>query len=228
MHEIFISYRHDDSSAWALMLRDALVKSFGADRVYLDRDTQRAGNWREQINTGIALCKVVLVPIGPRWLSTVGKDGGRRLDMPDDVHRLEIALALSTQGVTVIPIRVESAPMPSPEDLSEDIRALADQQWRQISPESAHRVLDINRLIEDVERATGLVARKPLLTKRPLLGRIRLIALALIITLFVLTTANAVPGWQDLGSGETVVVFLIILVLLAGGRSLLRLIRRSK
>lgn len=226
MHEIFISYRQDDTGAWALIIRDALVASFGEQRVYLDKDTQRTGDWREQIRAGIERCKVVLVPMGPRWLGAAGPDGARRLDLPDDVHRQEIALALATPGVTVIPIRVDGAPMLRADELSEDIRGLVDQQWREVAREIVHRRVDIARLIEDVEQATGLVARRPTATSFSWRSQLRLLALGLVSTLAIVTAFDIGLGWQRLDGAETVVVFLAILVLLLAGRGLMRRFRR--
>ena len=137
MHEIFISYRQDDTAGWALILRDALVARFGPDRIYLDKDSQRAGDWKAQIKEGLARSKVVIVPIGPRWLDARTRDGERRLEMPEDVHRWEIVQALSTPGVTVIPVLVERAVMPGAEALTADIRALAATQWRELAYDAA-------------------------------------------------------------------------------------------
>ena len=43
MNGIFISYRQDDAKAWALLLRDELARTFGAEHVFLDKDALRAG-----------------------------------------------------------------------------------------------------------------------------------------------------------------------------------------
>src|SRR5262245_11119854 len=139
MNGIFISYRQDDAKPWALLLRDGLSEVFGADDVFLDKDTLRAGNWREQIQEALAGCRVVLVVMGRRWLTITDEDGQRRLDRADDEHRLEIALALSRDHVTVIPVRVDGAPMPHAKDLPEDIRRLTDQQCHELSDSSARR-----------------------------------------------------------------------------------------
>jgi hypothetical protein len=61
---IFISYRQADAKAWAIALRDDLARVFGNDRVFLDKDTLHAGNWREQIQRELERCKVVLLEHG--------------------------------------------------------------------------------------------------------------------------------------------------------------------
>ena len=212
MHEIFISYRQDDSAAWAVILRDALVARFGADQVYLDKDTQRAGDWKEQIRAGLARSKVVLVPIGPRWLNAATTDGQRRLDMPNDIHRWEIAQALAMPGITVIPICVERAAMPRAEDLSEGIRSLPDQQWRELSFDSARREVDIERLVADIERATELVAQKPKAARSVWLDRLAVLVLSFVVTLVTLNVADAVLP-LPLERGVKTFAFLLIVAL---------------
>ena len=157
MSVIFISYREGDAKAWALVLRDELARAFGDERVFLDVDALQAGNRRSQVEAALARSKVALVVIGPRWLI----DGERPTDAAGDTHRQEVAQALSTAGLTVIPVRVEGAPMPRAEQLGADLRALAGQHSRTIADAAAQRALDLKLLVGDVERATGLVARSP-------------------------------------------------------------------
>ena len=156
MKGIFIAYRQEDSKPWALLLRKDLEEAFGEENVFLDKDTLRAGNWRTQIHEALSQCRVIVVVIGRQWLSITDGAGLRRLDSPDDVHRNEIAFALSREEVTVIPVRVDGAAMPQAGDLPSDIRLLADQQSRELSDGSARRKVDIQILIEDIQRVTGL------------------------------------------------------------------------
>src|SRR4051812_2499112 len=115
MAGIFVSYRQADAKAWAISLRDDLVEAFGADQVFLDKDTLHAGNWHKQIQSALDRCKVVLVVIGPRWLTITDDKNRPRIQLSDDVHRQEIALALGRSDVTVIPVLVDEAPMPRAE-----------------------------------------------------------------------------------------------------------------
>ena len=124
MTGIFISYRQADAKAWAISLRDDLAEVFGDDQVFLDKDTLHAGNWREQIQRALDRCKVVLVVIGPRWLTIADEQKRPRVNLPDDVHRQEIGLALGRSDLTVIPVLVDDAPMPRAEQLPADLRKL--------------------------------------------------------------------------------------------------------
>src|SRR5574338_97595 len=124
MAGIFISYRQDDTEAWAILLCESLAKVFGEKQVFLDKDTLHAGNWRDQINQALDRCAVVLIVIGPRWLTIVDGQNRPRIGLPDDVHHQEVALALSRPDVTVIPVLVDEAPMPRPDQLPTDLRRL--------------------------------------------------------------------------------------------------------
>lgn len=223
---IFISYRQDDAKPWALMLRDDLVGAFGEDRVFLDKDTLHAGNWRAQLQSALKRSKVVLVIMGPRWLTVAEKRGERRLDSPDDVHRQEIALALATEGLTVIPVRVDGAPMPRPEELGDDIRDLANQQSREISDVSAHRALDLQFLIGDIERATGLTARQS--TPVPVRSKARLFIAATILSVIVVVVAQLTWRTAPDAAEMSLLVLLALLVVLGGAWVKGRFTRRDQ
>lgn len=155
---IFISYRQDDAKTWALMLAQDMVEAFGEENVFFDKDTLHAGNWREQIEQALDRSKVVLVVIGPKWVSIKDESAQRRLDSPTDVLRQEISSALSREDLIVIPVRVDGASFPRAEELPENLQSLTDQQSRELSDNSARRKVHLAQLIGDIERATGLVA----------------------------------------------------------------------
>lgn len=167
MAGIFISYRERDSKAWALSLRDRLVEEFGEDRVFLDKDTLKAGKWKDQIERALGDCNIVLVVIGRGWLLAQDEEGRQRLMSDDDVHRREIALALARQEVTVIPVLVDGASMPKPDELPENIRDLIQQQSRSISDNAAHRKVDLDGLSADIRRV-GHFPLKPDPTPTPI------------------------------------------------------------
>jgi hypothetical protein len=70
---------------------------------------------------------VLIAVIGNHWLISSGAKGGRRLSNPDDFVRLEIATALK-RNVRVIPVLVDGAPMPRPNDLPDDLKSLVRRQ----------------------------------------------------------------------------------------------------
>ena len=222
MRTIFISYRQDDAKPWALLLRDELAEAFGDEHIFLDKDTLRAGNWRQQIRAELNHCKVFLVVMGRRWLASSNDGGQRRLDRADDVHRQEIARALSRKDVTVLPVCVDAAPMPRAEELPEDIRSLTDQQSRELSDSRARREVDLRVLIEDIERASGLKPKTQTSTPgddtsiqtahdRRWLGRAaKVLAIALVASVSIVVVAQIGLGWNF---GPAEISFIVLMVL---------------
>jgi hypothetical protein len=146
--DIFISYRRQEGSHLAGRLSDRLADRFGEGQVFIDVDTIEPGvDFAEEIFRAVAACKVLLVVIGPAWL-TAADERGRRLDDPDDIVRLEIEAALD-RGVRVIPILTEGAVMPTPYDLPESLAGLARRNALPIRHESFRS--DAGRLITAIE-----------------------------------------------------------------------------
>lgn len=79
------------------------------------------------------------------------------------MHRREIAMALARPDVTVIPVVVDGATMPKPDQLPQNIRGLIQQQSRAISDSAAHRRVDLDGLMADIRRV-GRFEPKPLST----------------------------------------------------------------
>jgi hypothetical protein len=81
----------------------------------------------------VAQCDVLLVIIGENWLVAKDDEGKRRLDNEGDFVRIEIASALKS-GKRVIPVLVNEADMPRPEDLPELLKPLARRNAVAIRP----------------------------------------------------------------------------------------------
>jgi hypothetical protein len=125
MSGIFISYRRNDSAPWAGRVYDSLVREWGDDLVFMDVDAIAPGeDFREVIADTVARSDVILVVIGPEWLSTADASGGRRLDDEGDIHRTEVVAAL-TSHARVIPVLVGGASMPKVAELPEPLKVLA-------------------------------------------------------------------------------------------------------
>lgn len=118
---IFVSYRRDDAAHVTGRIHDFLASRFGAGKVFMDVDSVAPGeDFVSKIGDTIAACDVFLVIIGPAWLEARTADGRRRIDLPQDFVRIELAAALS-RGVKIIPVLVDNAGMPRQEDLPEDV-----------------------------------------------------------------------------------------------------------
>jgi hypothetical protein len=138
-HPLFLCYRRSDADDAAGRLYDRLVGAFGVDRVFMDIDSVPLGiDFVDHVTEQIGQCNAVIVMIGKHWLTVKDKKRRRRLDNEDDLVRAEIRAALQ-QRIPVIPVLVQNAEMPHPDDLPNDIRllirrngiALRHDQWRE-------------------------------------------------------------------------------------------------
>ncbi len=146
---IFVCYRHEDSSAYAGWLADALTRQFGKDRVFRDLDSQRGVDFRLQVDEAIDSCAVLLAVIGPRWLRVQDESGRRRIDHPSDLVALEIATALK-RDIRVIPVLVGGVRMPRETDLPEQLAELAYRTAIELSDTGWDR--QISGLVDDLRQ----------------------------------------------------------------------------
>ena len=123
---IFISYRREDAGGHAGRLADALIPQFGRANVFIDIDTIAAGaDFEPGTREALSTCQLALILIGPRWLTVQAPGGTRRIDADDDLVREEVAVALGSSDVTVVPVLVEGASMPTGAELPPEIASLA-------------------------------------------------------------------------------------------------------
>jgi TIR domain len=146
---VFISYRRQDSAAYAGRLYDAMVDRFGERNVFMDLDLAPGVDFVERITEAVSACQVLVEVIGPTWAGVKDDEGQVRIADPEDFVRLELEIALKRPEVTVIPVLVAGAQMPDRGDLPPDLRALArrnalelsDRRWR----------YDVGQLISTLE-----------------------------------------------------------------------------
>jgi hypothetical protein len=130
---VFISYRRKESS-YAARLYDRLVERLGEDRVYMDVDSIRPGeDWTEAISRAVAQCGLMLVLIGLQWGQV--RRGAARIDQSDDPVRLEVEAAFD-QGIPIIPVLLEDAPMPQRADLPVTLARLSHLQAVRVKGET--------------------------------------------------------------------------------------------
>lgn len=82
----------------------------------------------------VSACDLMLVVIGPAWSTARDKDGKRRLDDPNDFVRIEVEQALA-RNVRVIPILVDGAQLPIPDELPLSMQSLVRRQATRLSHE---------------------------------------------------------------------------------------------
>src|SRR5829696_2978414 len=147
---IFISYRREETAYPAGWLYDRLAERFGSGQVFKDVDSIQLGDdFVEVITRAVASCDVLLALVGDEWLTITDQDGRRRLDDPDDFVRLEIEAAL-TRNVRVIPILIDGATMPRPEELPPSLAGLVRRQALELSPSRFD--FDTSRLLKVLDR----------------------------------------------------------------------------
>ncbi|MBL0357076.1 MAG: CD225/dispanin family protein [Chitinophagaceae bacterium] len=147
---IFINYRKDDSSWNALALYNELQKYFTKEQIFKDFNTILPGDdFVVSIDNALRKCDVLIVVVGKNWLQIKDVAGKRRLDDADDFVRLEIATALA-RGIQVIPVLFDDVPMPRPDELPDDMKALCRRQFIEI--DSKRFDDDVRNLAEAIKK----------------------------------------------------------------------------
>lgn len=125
---------------------------FGHERLFMDVEgyINAGDDFVRVLDSQVAQCDVILVVIGPRWLSITDDQNRRRLENPEDFVRIEIVSGLA-RGKWVIPLLVNNARMPGPENLPGDLRPLARRNAVSLSHERFGS--DCDRLIRELKKA---------------------------------------------------------------------------
>ena len=146
---IFISYRREDAAGHAGRLCDRLTARFGHARVFMDlQDIAPGQNFAQSIDDTIAACKCVVVVIGPRWLESLQK----RTQGAEDFVQHEIVAALR-RDVTIIPVLVGGARMPTGEQLPPALSALSYRNALEVRDERFDD--DVARLADAIGAHVG-------------------------------------------------------------------------
>jgi tetratricopeptide (TPR) repeat protein len=157
---IFISYRRDDAAGEAGRLADHLNRRFGRGLVFLDIDTIDPGtDFVRVLQSSLRETAAVLVVIGQRWTSARDSAGGRRLDSAKDFVRLEVEESLG-RDIPVVPVLVQGAAMPKPEELPSSMASLTTRQAVTLDHAEFHD--DANRLCDHLEKMLGLEKPSPI------------------------------------------------------------------
>ncbi len=123
VRRIFVSYRRSDTGGHVGRLAVDLKTRFGESAVFSDtKDISAGERFHKRIEFELGRCAVILLIIGPDWV-TVTEPGGteRRIDDADDVVRFEVATALSAADAQVVPVLVGGARLPKPAVLPDDL-----------------------------------------------------------------------------------------------------------
>jgi formylglycine-generating enzyme required for sulfatase activity len=155
---IFISYRREDSELAASRLAEDLRRHFAPAQVFQDFASIDPGaDFLDAVQRGLDTCAAVVVVIGSKWLNVVDRKGRRRLDVPDDWVRHEVAESLRRPGVRVFPVLLDHTDMPGLDDLPDDLQALTRRQAFPLTVR--HWGQDVAELVEHLRRVPGLESR---------------------------------------------------------------------
>jgi adenosine deaminase len=121
----FITYRRADSAGVAGRLYDRLVLEFGKACVFMDvaGGIPKGADFPTEIERKLLAANVMVVVIGPQWLTCTDSKGNPRIHNSDDWVANEIASALE-RNIFILPVRIDDTPMPAAADLPKRIAAL--------------------------------------------------------------------------------------------------------
>ena len=93
---IYISYRRQETAYVASRVSEQLAARFGREDIFIDVDAIQPGeDFQAARLRGIGKATIVLVLIGPQWLTVTDDAGRRRIHDPDDFVRGELEFALT-------------------------------------------------------------------------------------------------------------------------------------
>lgn len=156
MTGIFINYRTKDAREAAPLLYDHLVRIFGRDQVFLDSAELPPGEpFDPELRRRLELSTVLLVLIGPDWLTLTDENGERLVDRqgdadsPGDYVRWEIESFMSRKN-PAIPILLDDTPFPLRSELPASIRGLVGNQNLELHTRRHDR--DLAEIVKVLER----------------------------------------------------------------------------
>lgn len=131
---IFLSYRRDDADLWATLLRKALDgmqhKPGPGPRLKTFLDVNNIGfgeNFETEITSTLQSAACFIALIGPNW-------SPHRLTAEEDWVRRELTIA-RRQALTIIPVLVDEAAMPTKEVLPAELQWLASLNAAALRPD---------------------------------------------------------------------------------------------
>ena len=155
---LFISYRREDTADVVGRMHDMLEVEFGPDAIFLDVDSIEIGDdFETTIQRHLFQSEVFLCVIGPTWLSIEDEKGKVRIHNEGDWVRREIEIALQNPDLRFVPLLVNGAAMPKPEELPASIRDLGKRQAHFVR-RNPHFKQDMTHLVDFLQRGGEGVA----------------------------------------------------------------------
>jgi hypothetical protein len=150
MPRLYVSYRRSDNARMAGRIVDALAQTFGRENVTTDFGDPASGkSFRAHVERELRHYDLVLVIIGAQWTAALNNYGFSSLFDPGDFVRLEIEIALQSEG-TVLPVLLNNTPMPAPQVLPNTLADLSSQPTVTVR-DGADFATDIEHLIWEIK-----------------------------------------------------------------------------
>jgi tetratricopeptide (TPR) repeat protein len=146
--DIFINYRTVDAAFGAAATYELLAERLDRQRIFLDNQSLAPGHeYPRLLRAALESTRVLLVLIGPNWMSTDPAGSWLLIERDRDWVRYEIRRALERE-IAVIPVLLDDAGLPDPARLPLDIRRLVHHQTMRIRHE--HLSADVDQLADRV------------------------------------------------------------------------------
>jgi hypothetical protein len=201
MPKIILSYRRSDSDAISGRIRDRLVRDYGEHSVFMDIDSIPFGtDFRQHIQNAILQNDLLLAVVGPHWLG-LNDNGPARIQEELDFVRIEIETAMTAE-IPVIPLLVNGATMPRPEDLPASVKDFAFHNAATIdSGRDFHQHMD--RLVRSINRSLAAGPRNSWRRFQAVSARSKL--MLVIASIAVLIAVGLAAAWRErlFGGGMT-------------------------
>lgn len=150
MPKIFVNYRTGDGEPTAVLLKRELSREFGDDEVFLATTMIPPGSdFEHELSRRVRGCEVLLVVVGPHWLSIVDRFGIRALDNDTDWVRREIREAFDA-GVRVVPVLIDDTNRLTDAELPADIDALRRCEYLRLR--HADHEYDLRRIVDELAK----------------------------------------------------------------------------
>ncbi|WP_405583014.1 toll/interleukin-1 receptor domain-containing protein [Streptomyces sp. NBC_01190] len=147
----FINYRTGDGEKEAALLDEVLRQEFGNKRVFRDQRALEPGeDFPAKLWQRLRESNVVLVLVGPNWLTARNEAGELKLLVKGDYVHDEIAAALQQSPTRVITILLNGTPHLVAAQLPPEIKKLADRQVMYLRTPLAH--LDLPLVVKEVRK----------------------------------------------------------------------------
>jgi len=148
INKIFISYRREDTSGYALAIYNELIKYFDKNQVFFDINSIQSGeNFKNVIKQSISQSKLFIAVIGKNWFYK-SNENDINTNENEDFVLYEVSEALK-QNKIVIPVVIDQKNIPEKDSLPISIKEISNKNCFVINPMSS--TIDIENLLSKIK-----------------------------------------------------------------------------